>query len=211
MKLPAADQFFEKVYNQKLLRRIEKRFGTFRRHHVDLAVSSESMVDLIRKMRDKPRRGEVVMVIPNEQGHFWLHTKAFYPQGIYRLMTGGLELNEKPDEAFLREVAEETGFKAVINRCLAVITYRLKANENPLPFVSYIFMMAPTRGLPQPSDPGEAITDFRPVSVASLPEVAHQLRSISGDFADWGIFRAVAHEVTYAVLEEIDGGLFKHD
>jgi len=195
-----SDRFFEEIYNQKLLGRIKKRFGAFGRHHVDLAVSSESMLDMMRKMRDKPRRGEVVMVIPNEQGQFWLHTKAFYPQGIYRLMTGGLESKEKPDEAFLREVAEETGVKTTIDRCLAVITYNLMAAEGVLPFASYLFMTAPTGGLPRPNDPKEAITHFRAVPVEMLPEVAHQLRSIPGPFADWGIFRAVAHEVAYTVL-----------
>jgi 8-oxo-dGTP pyrophosphatase MutT (NUDIX family) len=197
----SSDQFFEKVYNEKVLRRTEKRFGAFQSHHVDLTINSEAMLDMVRKMRVKPRRGEVVMVIPNEQGQFWLHTKSFYPQGIYRLMTGGLELKEKPDEAFLREVAEETGFKARIDRCLAVITYNLLADEGVLPFASYIFMTTPTQGLPRPTDPKEAITHFQAVPVELLPEVAHHLRSISGPFADWGIFRAVAHEVAYAVLK----------
>jgi 8-oxo-dGTP pyrophosphatase MutT (NUDIX family) len=142
------------------------------------------------------------MIIPNEQKHLWLHTKAFYPPGVYRLMTGGLELNEKPDEAFLREVAEETGFKAKIDRCLAVITYNLLADEGVLPFASYIFMTTPTGGLPRPTDPKEAITHFRAVPVESLLEVAYHLRTIPGPFADWGIFRSVAHEVAYAVLKE---------
>ncbi len=196
------DQFFEEIYNQKLLRRIEKRFGVFRQHHVDLTLSSEAMLDMMRKMRHKPRRGEVVMVIPNKRGHLWLHTKAFYPQGVYRLMTGGLETGEKPDETFLREVAEETGFKATIDRCLAVITYSLTADDGILPFVSYVFMTLPTSGWPQPSDPSEAIAGFRTIPVASLPEVVHNLGSISGPFADWGLFRAVAHEVAYAALKE---------
>jgi 8-oxo-dGTP pyrophosphatase MutT (NUDIX family) len=198
----SSDQFFEEVYNPKLLGRIEKRFGAFRQHEVDLTVSSEAMLDMMRKMRHKPRRGEVVMVIPNEQGHLWLHTKTFYPQGIYRLMTGGLETGEKPDEAFLREVAEETGFRAAIDRCLAVITYSLTADDGILPFASYVFMTLPTSGWPQPSDPGEAIADFRAVAVVSLPEVVHNLRSIIGPFADWGLFRAIAHEVAYAALKE---------
>jgi hypothetical protein len=69
-----------------------------------------------------------------------------------------------------------------------------------LPFVSYLFVTKPAPGLPQPTDPAEAITDFQAVPRESLPDVAQNLRSIRGDFADWGIFRAVAHEVAYTAL-----------
>ena len=202
MKLTfVADPLFEDIYNEKLLKDLKKRFGSFHHGHANLQVSSEIMGRMIDKMsQKKPRRGEVVMVIPNEQGHLWLHTKAFYPTGVYRLMTGGLELGEKPHRALLREVAEETGFKTTINRCLAVITYILTYQELALPFVSYVFMTRPAQGSPQPNDPTEAITHFQAIPVEALPGVVRKLRSLPDEFADWGIFRAIAHEVTLSVL-----------
>ena len=84
-----------------------------------------------------------------------------------------------------------------------MITYTLKPVDNndvAIPFVSYVFLTKPQAGTPQPVDPTENITDFQAVPVAGLREVAHQLRSIEGYFADWGIFRAVAHEVVYKAL-----------
>lgn len=189
------DPLFEKVYNEETVHKLSQRFGPFPQRHVELAVSTETMQNMIDKMATKPRRGEVVMVVPNEQGHIWLHAKAIYPAGVYRLMTGGVELGEAPEQAMLREVEEETGFKTKIDRCLAIITYTLSGNGLTVPFVSYVFLTTPTRGLPWPIDPGEAITEFRAIPVARLTETALKLRSLEGRFADWGIFRAIAHEV----------------
>jgi 8-oxo-dGTP pyrophosphatase MutT (NUDIX family) len=190
------DPFLADVYNPKILRELERRYGAIYQRHVDLAISTEIMLRMVVKMnRKKPRRAEVVMAVPDEQGHLWLHTKSFYPQGVYRLMTGGLNPGEAPAQALRREVVEETGFKVKVQTCLAVITYTLLAQNVELPFVSYIFLTTPTKGQPNPTDSAEAINHFQAVPVPALAETARQLRSLSGDFADWGAFRAVAHEV----------------
>jgi 8-oxo-dGTP pyrophosphatase MutT (NUDIX family) len=195
------DPFFADVYNKKIIKSLEQRFGPAHHHHADLSISTEIMLSMVSKMkRKKPRRGEVVMVVPDEQGHIWLHTKSFYPRGVYRLMTGGLEPGEAPDEALKREVEEETGFKIKPQRCLAVITYTLLAQGVALPFVSYIFVTTPAKGQPQPIDAGEAIAHFQAVPVAALADTARQLRALTGPFADWGIFRAISHEVACTQL-----------
>ena len=196
------DSLFEEVYNDKLLEELRKSFGPFHQRHVDQLISSKAMLQMVKKMREKPRRGEVVMVVPNKQGHLWLHTKAFYPKGIYRLMTGGIDGGETPHKALKREVKEETGFKVKIDRCLAVVTYTLSDGVNTVPFASYAFLTTPTKGTPQPIDPNEAITAFQAVPAEALFATAQQLRSIEGDFADWGLFRAIAHEVVGEVLAE---------
>lgn len=194
------DPHFAKIYNPKILQRLRQAYGQFSQPHVDLHISSAVMLDMTLKMHHKKRRGEVVMLIPNEQGHFWIHTKSFYPAGVYRLMTGGLEAGEKPDEALRREVFEETGFKVKIERCLGVITYNFQAHQVKLPFASYVFLTTPGQGMPHPTDPGEDIAHFQAIAPAGLLQVAQQLRSIPGHFADWGIFRAIAHQVAYEEL-----------
>lgn len=189
------DPLFKEVYNEALLQEIEERFGAFSRHHKDLPISSQAMLYMLAKIKEKPRRGEVVMVVPNQVGHVWLHTKAFYPQGVYRLMTGGIDFGEVPHKALQREVHEETGFEVEIERCLAVITYTLSGAGERVPFASYIFLTSTTAGRPVPTDPNEAITDFWAVPPPRLFDAARQLRSLDGEFADWGAFRAVAHQV----------------
>jgi 8-oxo-dGTP pyrophosphatase MutT (NUDIX family) len=195
------DSFFAEIYNPKVLKKLEQRFGLAYHQHVEISISTGIMLGMAVKMNQKkPRRGEVVMVVPNEQGHIWLHTKSFYPQEVFRLMTGGLERGEAPHKALRREVKEETGFKVKVQRCLAVITYTLLAQEIELPFVSYVFATTPTNGQPQPTDPSEEISHFKAVPIPALTETARELCSLTGEFADWGVFRSIAHEVAYAQL-----------
>ncbi len=140
------------------------------------------------------------MVIPNKRGRIWLHTKVFYEKNIYRLMTGGLDPGEKPHLALMREAKEETGFAVKIDRCLAAITYNLKGDGTSQPFVSYVFLTKPTSGKPKPIDDSEAISGFKTVPVAGLDKVADKLRWHQDGLTDWGIFRAVAHDVVCEVL-----------
>ena len=197
------DPVFERVYNKKIVTALEKKFGPSQQRHVDLTYASQSMLDLADKMNKKQRRGEVVIVAPNQQGRVWLHTKSFYPDGVYRLLSGGMEVDEKPHQALQREALEETGLKVKIERCLAVITYTLRQQEDEasiIPFVSYVFLTKPKKAQPQPLDPEENIADFKAVPVSALTEVADNLSSIEGYFADWGKFRAVAHQVVADLL-----------
>ncbi len=195
--MPTNDPVFDKIYNDAVLKNLEEQFGSFYQHHANVPAASEIMSRMSRKMETQSRRGEVVMVLPDMVGHVWLHTKDFYPDGIYRLMTGGLEGQETPRQALLREVAEETGFKIKIDRCLAVITYDIVGKGQTLPFVSYVFVTAPVQGYPVVTDPDETISHFKAVSPAVLADTAQQLRTLSGDFAHWGIFRAIAHQVVW--------------
>lgn len=197
MNLITSDPFLAEVYNPKILSKLEQRFGPVHTHHADLTISTEIMRQMVVKLNQKtiPRRAEVVMVVPNEQGQVWLHTKSFYPQGVYRLMTGGLEAGEAPHQALRRETVEETGFKVKAQRCLAVITYTVTTPEGRFPFVSYVFLTTPSRGQPHPTDSKEAIAHFQATPISGLADTARHLRSLTGAFADWGIFRAIPHEV----------------
>ncbi|MCB0207961.1 MAG: NUDIX hydrolase [Anaerolineae bacterium] len=150
--------------------------------------------------KKNPRRGEAVMVIPDTTGRIWLHTKDFYPTGVYRLMTGGMDPGETPEQTLKREAMEETGFAVEIARCLAVVTYKFTNEKSTLPFVSYVFLTQPVNGTPKPTDAGEAIESFQTVTAEALFDMAQQLQHLEGDFADWGRFRAVTHELAARTL-----------
>ncbi|RME74098.1 MAG: NUDIX hydrolase [Chloroflexi bacterium] len=197
------DPGFAQIYNPGLLAELEAQFGPFAQQHVEHTAHTEVLQRMVHKMANRPRYGEVVMVVPNEAGHIWLHTKQFYPQGVYRLLTGGLEGTEKPHQALAREVEEETGFKVTVDRCLAVITYTVHSGPLVRPFVSYVFLTTPGKGQPVAGDPNEPISDFRAVPPAELAVAAQRLRALDGDFADWGRFRAVAHEAAWEQLQKV--------
>jgi ADP-ribose pyrophosphatase YjhB (NUDIX family) len=197
------DPLFEEIYNPQIMASLERQFGPVEVHRQRLHVTTGAMQRQLTKMAagEYPRRGEVVMVVPDEAGRVWLHTKQQYPAGVYRLMSGGVNPQESPVAALKRETLEETGFNVEAERCLGVLLYQLSGTDCPsMSFVSYMFLTTATTGRPHPTDPGEAISDFKAVEPAKLAEVGQHLRSIEGDFNDWGKFRATAHDIAAARL-----------
>lgn len=147
------------------------------------------------------RRAEVVLVIRRRNGCYLVHTKAFYPPGSYRLMTGGVEPGEEPNSAALREAYEETGLQVVLIRALARIDYVFHYEDETLPFTSYLYLLQEQGGDLAVRDEDEDITDFHEVTLDDLPLLADQLEALQGDsWADWGRFRAPAHRITYQLL-----------
>jgi 8-oxo-dGTP pyrophosphatase MutT (NUDIX family) len=152
----------------------------------------------------RTRISEVCLVCQQPSGRFLTMTKSFYPTGVYRLPTGGIELGELVAEALERETWEEIGQKAQILRYLAHITYQ--HNEGRL-FHSYVFLLA-ADGTPSPQNRREQISGFREVTTAGLMEIARELEHLPADFskelaatwADWGQFRAVVHRVVAQAL-----------
>src|SRR4051812_2327989 len=65
------------------------------------------------------RRREVCMVLRRKSGLILTFTKTFYPPGVYRLLTGGVEPGESVRQALLREVQEETGLQITVSRFLS--------------------------------------------------------------------------------------------
>ncbi len=147
---------------------------------------------------------EVCLVLQRPGGRFLTLTKAFYPPGVYRLPTGGIERGESLTDALWRETWEETGLEAKILRYLAHLTYL--HNEGRL-FHSHVFLLA-AEGTPVPQEPLEQISGFHEASTQELLAMAHRLehlpeefsRELNAAWADWGRFRAVVHRVVAQAL-----------
>jgi len=175
---------------------LEQIYGPFPRQHPRLAVGPVHLEYWAEKvLRD--RRGEVVLVVRRDSGEVLLHTKAFYPAGVYRLPSGGVSWGEAVSAALRREVYEETGYTAWEEQLLGLVTYDFWSHGRSLPFVSYVFLLAGVQGAPNVQDEGERISGFKWVPVLGLPAVAAALRSLPEDSPgrqDWGRFRALAHD-----------------
>ncbi|PZW24014.1 NUDIX domain-containing protein, partial [Thermosporothrix hazakensis] len=70
------------------------------------------------------------MAIRRPHDRLLTFTKTFYPQGVYRLLTGGVEFHETVLEALHREVYEETGLQASVERFLACISYHAEEDKD---------------------------------------------------------------------------------
>jgi len=139
------------------------------------------------------RRGEVALVAVRPDGHVLLHTKAFYPEGAFRLPTGGILPGETVLDAVAREAEEETGLALPIAGFIGLLRYEIAAGADVLPFATWLFRLAAPDADPSPQDASEQITELRWIEPAELPRVARALRALPPAWAAWGAFRAPAH------------------
>jgi ADP-ribose pyrophosphatase YjhB (NUDIX family) len=124
---------------------------------------------------------------------------------LYSLPSGGIRHEEKIAAALWRELAEETGFEAQLERFLAVIRYvPIVASGAPqdIPdFISYVFLLGEASGANPMLDCEEKILDFKAVAPRELLDIARQWRNLVGssnefyDLSAWGMFRSIAHQV----------------
>jgi membrane protease YdiL (CAAX protease family)/ADP-ribose pyrophosphatase YjhB (NUDIX family) len=188
--LPSLESRFDLI-DEKEVTELAQRYGPLERCHYVLEVGERVFTHWREERGDC--RGEVALFILRPSGNVILHTKEFYPEGIYRVPTGGIERGEGVVTAVHREAREETGLTVAIERCLGVLEYELRYREKTLPFVSYVFLLRENGGQLCPQDEGERITFLREVPLTELEAVAHSLRAIEADWRDWGHYRAIAH------------------
>lgn len=182
-----------------------RRFGSAERRQVNVEMQPETFEDWVRAIVRKNRRGEAVLAIQRPDGRILLHTKSFYPEGVFRLPSGGIH----PDEAVLagvtREAFEETGLEIAVHRFLGLIEYELRDDQRRLPFVSYVFLVGADDQPPVVQDSNERISGFRYVPPVALRHVAAELRGLGDRWSGWGHFRAPAHDLVAAALAAGEG------
>lgn len=154
------------------------------------------------------RYGEVCMVVRRPNGHLLTMKKTFYPEGAYRLLTGGINHGESIFSALLRETAEETGLDVRVSRFLAIASYRLRNLEQDPVFYSFAFLLDEMSGTLGAVDEDERVEGFReiePNNLLSLAEALEHLGNhyspeIAGTWGAWGQFRAVIHRLVWEAL-----------
>ncbi len=159
-------------------------------------------------MYNRPnRRGEIVFLLENEQSQALLHTKPFFPNGVYRLLSGGINTGEAVEETLHREVFEETGFKINNGICHALIFFTLQYDTLSMPFVTYLYHIRGVNGAPVVHDKSEKISGFCWIDIKDLDDIYRQLLQLSDNWQDWGLFRALPHKIFYETLCPENGEL----
>ncbi|HEV2404405.1 MAG TPA: NUDIX hydrolase, partial [Ktedonobacterales bacterium] len=163
-------------------------------------ISAQSYVQDVARHR----RFEVCMVIRRPSGRLLVFTKTFYPDGVFRLLTGGVEPGEAIRDALLREVHEETGLRVAIARFLAVLTRTAQGTPR---FATFAFLLDEMGGELGALDPDERVQEFREVADDALPTLADTLDSLTGystnlatRWDEWGAFRAATHRAVWEAL-----------
>jgi ADP-ribose pyrophosphatase YjhB (NUDIX family) len=174
-----------------------------------LAALPDGMFDPLTKI---DRIGEACMVIRRRSGRLLTFRKDIYPQGVMRLLTGGVNPGERIEDGLLREVAEETSLDVAVRRFLAVIAYDTpQTPPDTHAFLTFAFLLDELGGELTPQDPEERVEAFGEITVAGLYDLAtfleglddHVDQQIGGSWRAWGIFRAVAHRVVAEQLMRV--------
>ncbi len=184
---------YESHLDQEELRILRDKYGDFPVEHATIRVG-EMFFESARTPVGKSRRAEILAVVVGPDGRVLIHTKRFYPPGIYRLISGGIRPGEAVESALEREIHEETG-QAVVGRCLlGIITYDIVHGEEVLPFASYVYRADVAGSDVASSDDEEEISGFQWIPFAALAKVRDRLLQVPEDWQDWGRFRALGHE-----------------
>lgn len=150
------------------------------------------------------RTAEVIFALRRPDGTFAVQTKAFYPDGVYRLMTGGVKPREDLVEAVRREAWEETGQRVEVERFLATVRSLFEHDGETIAFDSYLFLVSDDGQELAPADESEEIGDYQFVTLGEMLAVADQLESLDEDWIDWGRFRAAPHRLLIELLGGCD-------
>jgi len=146
------------------------------------------------------RQAEVVLLVSLAEGRYLVHTKAFYPAGVYRLLSGGLRPGEDLLAGLRRELYEETGLEGRVRAFVAAEEHRFERNGAGLDFCSFLFAVDARGGQPVVQHQGEQISAFRQVDRDGLLDVAERLERLEPAWEEWGRYRATAHRAAWAWL-----------
>jgi len=144
----------------------------------------------------RTRRAEVVMVVQRPDGKVLLHTKTIYPEGVFRLPTGGVTRKEGIEEALEREQWEELGMQLPVQSMPGIVRWQFRSEQQEFSFLSLLFVLKASSGFwPEPQDASEQISGFRWVPAQDLAVIGAQLHPVDYLFPSWGVWRAVPHEL----------------
>ena len=146
------------------------------------------------------RDGEVVLFLRRCDGTLLLHTKDFYPPGAMRVPSGGIKPGEPVLAAVRREVAEETGLTVAIDCLLALVEFTIRIGEVSIEYPSYSFLLREVGGELKTADADEHIAGFAQVALEDLGRVAGALEGLTGEWCEWGGFRALPHRLAAQAL-----------
>jgi 8-oxo-dGTP diphosphatase len=169
---------------------------------ITLEFPTDSFFNKMSKSVNSDRRGEVVFCVIRPNGKIITVTCADYPQGIFRIPTGGIGHNEDIYEALFREVKEELGLEVEVLSFPKVLRICFKHKDNAVMFYSYVFILKETGGNLLLDATDDEVSEVKEVSLDELNGIKESLSSITGSWTDWGKFRFLSVKAAYSYLIE---------
>lgn len=169
---------------------------------VTLVCENGGYFNKLKNSVQKDRRGEVAFCVLRRSGEIISVTCNEYPEGIYRIPTGGICYGEDILDAVFRETREELGLEAAIERFWGVLRIRLGYRGESLMFYSYIFILRETGGRLLEDASDDEISGVKEVGLEQLNAMADSLNNIAGNWRDWGRFRYLTTKAVCKALSD---------
>jgi 8-oxo-dGTP pyrophosphatase MutT (NUDIX family) len=147
---------------------------------------------LLTARGDLDTRSGVVMVLPRPGNRILVLTKSFFAAGVYNLPTGGIHPGETPEQAFAREVIEETGLPSEPQSMVGRLDQHCTFEDQSLDFKHYFILGTETSEPPHPADDSESISGYMDATPDDLRKLAEHMRRLTGLWLGFGRFRAPA-------------------
>ena len=136
------------------------------------------------------RRGEVGFLLKRKNGKYVLIRSRKYPAEVLRIPTGGIEFDEKAEEALYREVKEELGVTFEINSFEGLIEYEIHLESDVIKFYSFLFVLNETGGEILKDATENEISGIRECDEKGLKDAEMYLKNNGGNWKDWCAFRS---------------------
>lgn len=178
------------------------------RRHARLGVDHPFLTGEHQMLVSDGRRAEVCYIgyVGGPERGLLLHIKSIYPDGAYRLPTGGIHQGEAVLDTLAREIEEETGLQTgcaagqvQVRKLLGMLSYELAHRGLGVShaFATYHFLVElPRDAVLTPHDASERIAGWQWRAPAELEAIADRLErvgSVAPRWADWGRYRALSH------------------
>jgi 8-oxo-dGTP pyrophosphatase MutT (NUDIX family) len=167
---------------------------------ITLNYKGSSFFKKVKKSVKEDRRGEVVFCVIRPNGKIITVTCAEYPEGVFRIPTGGIGHKEDIIAAVFRETKEELGIESEILMFGGALKIRFEYGTEYEMFFSYIFIMKEKSGNLLVDAVDDEVSAIREVDLDGLEEIVKVLDGIQGQWSDWGKFRSVTTGAVLRIL-----------
>jgi 8-oxo-dGTP pyrophosphatase MutT (NUDIX family) len=124
----------------ELLAPVEARFGRPVEEAITVAIGPEEMQMVVASTRGQTRIHDVTVFAVNPAGRIACIRKPSFPPGGFRAPSGGVKVGEDLEQGVLRELWEETGVTARLERYLLRVTATFTCpGFPPQPWRTHVF------------------------------------------------------------------------
>jgi len=165
---------------------------------VTVTIEDREFFEYVKSKINVDRIGEVVFAIKDGEEVLVVRQKE-YPDKVYRIPSGGIDLNENVDEALEREVKEELALDIKDFLLIGAIKYNLVWLQEHFDFYSFVFLIEKYEKNNLAKTDGE-ISEIKKVSLDELKKLCDILKEQKGFWGDWGKFRFYSTSLVYEYL-----------